>query len=126
MRRGGSSDSALQVQQQDPWPHHLNHIHNPPAVRANNVAKAAVIYDAIAASNGFYNSPVAPAARSKMNVPFTIPSDADLEKAFVAEATAAGGWRLWLGVGRGRGEKLGRGRQQLCEINTHACTLPCI
>ncbi|KIY94117.1 phosphoserine aminotransferase [Monoraphidium neglectum] len=60
------------------------------AVRANNVTKAAVLYDAIAASDGFYNSPVDPAARSKMNVPFTIPSNPELEKKFVAEATAAG------------------------------------
>jgi phosphoserine aminotransferase len=59
-------------------------------VRKNNVAKAGVLYDAIEASGGFYNSPVAPEARSKMNVPFTIPSNPDLEKAFVSEATAAG------------------------------------
>ncbi|KAI8467745.1 MAG: phosphoserine aminotransferase [Monoraphidium minutum] len=60
------------------------------AVRANNVAKAGVLYDAIAGSGGFYNSPVAPEARSQMNVPFTIPSNADLEKKFVSEAAAAG------------------------------------
>jgi len=60
------------------------------AVRANNEAKAKIVYDAIAGSNGFYSSPVDPAARSLMNVPFTIPSNPDLEKAFVAEATAAG------------------------------------
>ena len=59
-------------------------------MRANNVAKAALVYGAIAASGGFYHSPVDPACQSKMNVPFTIPSNPDLEKAFVAEATAAG------------------------------------
>lgn len=59
-------------------------------MRANNVAKAAVLYDTIAGSGGFYNSPVDPAARSQMNVPFTIPSNPDLEKKFVSEATAGG------------------------------------
>lgn len=60
------------------------------AVYKNNQAKAGVIYDAIDGSNGFYNSPVAAANRSLMNVPFTIPSNPDLEKKFVSEATAAG------------------------------------
>ena len=60
------------------------------AVRAANVAKAGVLYDAIAASNGFYASPVDPAARSQMNVPFTIPSAPELEKEFVAGAAAKG------------------------------------
>lgn len=59
-------------------------------VAANNAKKAKIVYDAIASSGGFYASPVAPDARSRMNVPFTIPSDAELEKKFVAEATAAG------------------------------------
>lgn len=59
-------------------------------VAANNAAKAKIVYDAIASSDGFYCSPVSPDARSRMNVPFTIPSDAELEKKFVAEATAAG------------------------------------
>ena len=45
-----------------------------------------IIYDAIAASDGFYGSPVDAAVRSLMNVPFTIPADPELEKAFVAEA----------------------------------------
>lgn len=53
-------------------------------------AKASVVYDAIDGSAGFYASPVDPAVRSKMNVPFTIPSDAALEKSFVSEAAAAG------------------------------------
>ena len=33
---------------------------------------------------------MAEAARSNMNVPFTIPSNADLEKAFIKEASDAG------------------------------------
>ena len=61
-----------------------------PAVQKANHAKAKVLYDTIADSKGFYASPVDPAVRSMMNVPFTIPSSPDLEKAFVAEAAAAG------------------------------------
>jgi len=61
-----------------------------PAVHAANKKKAAVLYDAISDSKGFYASPVAPAVRSLMNVPFTIPKSADLEKAFIKEAEKAG------------------------------------
>jgi hypothetical protein len=52
--------------------------------------KAAVLYDAIAASGGFYNTPVDPAVRSLMNVPFTIPSKPELEAVFIKEAAAQG------------------------------------
>ena len=61
-----------------------------PAVEKRNVAKAQMLYDTIDGSNGFYASPVDPAVRSMMNVPFTIPSSADLEKAFISEAAALG------------------------------------
>lgn len=64
------------------------------AMQRQNEAKAKILYDAIAASNGFYNSPVDPAVRSLMNVPFTIPSSADLEKAFIKEAEKAGMVRI--------------------------------
>ena len=60
------------------------------AVKNVNDAKAKVLYDTIAGSNGFYNSPVDPAVRSNMNVPFTIPKSADLEKEFIAAAAKAG------------------------------------
>lgn len=60
------------------------------AVRAYNEEKAGVLYDAIASSKGFYNSPVDPAVRSLMNVPFTIPSSADAEKSFISEASKKG------------------------------------
>lgn len=60
------------------------------AVYAQNERKANVLYDTIAASNGFYVSPVDPAVRSLMNVPFTIPSSADLEKTFISEAAKRG------------------------------------
>ena len=55
-----------------------------------NTDKAGVVYDAIAASQGFYHSPVDPAVQSLMNVPFTIPSNPDLEKEFIAGAAAEG------------------------------------
>jgi phosphoserine aminotransferase len=53
-----------------------------------NKRKAEKLYRAIDAS-GFYRNPVAPAYRSWMNVPFTLPS-ADLDAPFLAEAEKAG------------------------------------
>lgn len=69
------------------------------AVQKANVAKAKVLYDTIAGSNGFYVNPVDPSCRSLMNVPFTIPSNPDLEKAFVKEAEKLNMVRLgWNGA----------------------------
>ncbi len=51
--------------------------------------KAALLYGAIDGSGGFYRNEVAPAARSRMNVPFFL-HDAALEPAFHAEAREAG------------------------------------
>ena len=51
--------------------------------------KSKMIYEEIAASNGFYVSPVEEHCRSRMNIPFRIGSatgDDDLEKAFLKEA----------------------------------------
>lgn len=59
------------------------------AAQERNAVKAGLLYDTIAGSSGFYFSPVEESVRSKMNVPFTIPSNAELEKNFIAEATAA-------------------------------------
>lgn len=50
-----------------------------------------MIYDEIAASNGFFVSPVAERCRSRMNIPFRIGSatgDDDLEKEFLQQAEA--------------------------------------
>jgi phosphoserine aminotransferase len=58
------------------------------AVGARNAAKAKLLYDYIDAS-GFYANPIEKAARSWMNVPFTLAS-AELEKPFAQEAQAAG------------------------------------
>ena len=55
-----------------------------------NERKAKVLYDVIDGSAGFYNNPVDKAVRSLMNVPFTIPSSPDLEKAFIKEADKLG------------------------------------
>lgn len=60
------------------------------AMHKRNQAKAKILYDAIDGSLGFYASPVEPSVRSLMNVPFTIPRSADLEKEFISAATAAG------------------------------------
>ncbi|MGV8958864.1 MAG: 3-phosphoserine/phosphohydroxythreonine transaminase [Stenotrophomonas sp.] len=51
--------------------------------------KSAQIYTAIDDSGGFYRNDVAPAVRSRMNIPFFLP-DAALDARFVSEAKAAG------------------------------------
>ena len=60
------------------------------AMKKTNDAKAKILYDAIDKSDGFYVNPIAPANRSNMNVPFTIPMSQELEAVFVKEAAAAG------------------------------------
>lgn len=55
--------------------------------RDRNRAKAAVIYDAIDGSGGFYTGHAVPEARSVMNVTFTLPSD-ELTEAFLKGAKA--------------------------------------
>ena len=60
------------------------------AQEATNERKAKILYDAIAATDGFYAAPVDPAARSLTNVPFTIPARPELEKDFIAEAAGRG------------------------------------
>jgi len=54
-----------------------------------NAAKAALVYATIDQSGGFYRNQVAPAVRSRMNIPFFLPS-AELDARFAAEARAAG------------------------------------
>lgn len=58
------------------------------AMHEHNLAKAKVLYDAIDAT-GFYRGTAQVDSRSLMNVTFRLPSE-DLEKKFIAEATAAG------------------------------------
>jgi phosphoserine aminotransferase len=57
-------------------------------IGARNRAKAELLYGYIDAS-GFYRNPVEPAARSRMNVPFTLPRE-ELSAPFLAEAESAG------------------------------------
>jgi phosphoserine aminotransferase len=54
-----------------------------------NREKAALLYEAIDASEGFYRGHAAPEARSLMNVTWRLP-DEHLERTFVARATDAG------------------------------------
>lgn len=54
-----------------------------------NREKAALLYDEIDASRGFYRGHAAATSRSLMNVTWRLPSE-DLETAFVAEAAARG------------------------------------
>jgi phosphoserine aminotransferase len=58
------------------------------AMAERNRAKAELLYRYIDGS-GWYQNPIAPAARSWMNVPFRL-ADAALEPAFAAEAAAVG------------------------------------
>jgi phosphoserine aminotransferase len=59
------------------------------AMEKTNIAKAGLLYDAIDASNGFYNCPVDKADRSRMNVPFTL-KDASLDVEFLKQADERG------------------------------------
>lgn len=63
------------------------------AIYERNKAKAALIYDIIDSSSGFYHCPVDTRCRSLMNIPFRIGGilgNEDLEKKFVAGATERG------------------------------------
>ncbi len=54
-----------------------------------NAAKSQLLYQAIDGSGGFYRNEVVPAVRSRMNIPFFLPST-ELDALFVAESKAAG------------------------------------
>lgn len=59
------------------------------AIEKMNIEKAALIYDTIDQSGGFYKGHADKDSRSLMNITFRLPSE-ELEKAFVTESTAAG------------------------------------
>lgn len=59
------------------------------AIACNNAAKAAVLYEAIDNSDGFYSGHAEIPARSLMNVTFRLPNP-DLDAKFCTEATAIG------------------------------------
>jgi phosphoserine aminotransferase len=54
-----------------------------------NKEKAALLYDAIDNSGGFYRGHAVPECRSLMNVAFRLPSE-ELEAEFITQATKAG------------------------------------
>lgn len=59
------------------------------AMAERNERKAKLLYDTIDQSGGFYKGHAAPESRSRMNVTFRLGNET-LEKAFLAEASAAG------------------------------------
>ena len=59
------------------------------AMEARNIEKAALLYETISASEGFYHCPVEKPFRSRMNVPFFLKDDA-LNDAFLEGAQARG------------------------------------
>ena len=59
-------------------------------VQKRNEEKAGVLYEAIESTGGFFDCPVEKSVRSLMNVPFTIPSNGDLEKEFIKSAAEVG------------------------------------
>lgn len=59
------------------------------AMARRNQEKAAILYEAIDGSNGYYRAHAKAGSRSLMNVTFRMPSE-ELEKKFAKEATAAG------------------------------------
>jgi phosphoserine aminotransferase len=59
------------------------------AAGERNAQKAALVYEAIDASDGFYRGHARPGSRSQMNVTFRV-EDAAAEKAFLSEAQAEG------------------------------------
>lgn len=58
-------------------------------IAKRNEEKADLVYNVIDRSGGFYRGHAAPEARSRMNIPFRMPTE-DLEKAFVKSAEAEG------------------------------------
>ena len=59
------------------------------AIKSRNEEKAAILYNAIDASDGFYTGHADRAARSLMNVTFSLPSE-ELDEKFCTEAAANG------------------------------------
>ncbi|MCO5976659.1 3-phosphoserine/phosphohydroxythreonine transaminase [Ideonella oryzae] len=60
-----------------------------PEMERRAIARSTLVYDALDHSDGFYRNPVAPAARSRMNIPFFL-ADESLNDAFLAGAREAG------------------------------------
>lgn len=59
------------------------------AMEQLSIAKSRLVYGAIDESGGFYRNPVTPAARSRMNIPFTL-ARPELDEKFLKESREAG------------------------------------
>jgi phosphoserine aminotransferase len=59
------------------------------AIEKTNEEKAALVYDAIDSSNGFFSGHAEKGSRSLMNITFRLPNE-DLDKEFIAEAAKNG------------------------------------
>jgi phosphoserine aminotransferase len=59
-------------------------------IERRNVAKSQLLYKCIDESDGFYNCPIQPDSRSRMNVVFRIGGGEAVEKTFAKEAEAEG------------------------------------
>ena len=59
-------------------------------MRKRAIEKSKMIYDIIDQSEGFYVCPIKKDCRSKMNVPFRICNNEDLEKEFLVGASERG------------------------------------
>ncbi|QDQ28044.1 3-phosphoserine/phosphohydroxythreonine transaminase [Chitinimonas arctica] len=57
------------------------------AIEQRNIEKAAMLYESVDTSNGFYTCPVEKPFRSRMNVPFKL-ADENLDESFIKEASA--------------------------------------
>jgi phosphoserine aminotransferase len=68
---------------------HVQKLGGLPVIHDMNQRKAAILYDAIGSSSGFYHSPIEPDSRSSMNVVFRLPNEA-AEAQFIAAAAEEG------------------------------------
>lgn len=60
-----------------------------PAMKAKAEERSTLLYNYIDSSEGYYTNPVDHQYRSRINVPFRVCANADLEAKFISEATAA-------------------------------------
>jgi phosphoserine aminotransferase len=59
-------------------------------MQAKAEQRSKLLYDAIDSSEGYYHNGVLPQYRSRMNIPFRVKNNEDLEKKFASDAAKAG------------------------------------
>ena len=59
-------------------------------MEANAIERSNLFYNYIDSTDGYYSNKVEARYRSRMNIPFRICDNEELEKRFIAEAAAAG------------------------------------